>query len=515
MNKYMLEMRNICKTYEDNGVVALYNASLFVRKGTVHALVGENGAGKTTMMKILCGIEKKNKGHIFLNGKELEPKSAKEAFKAGIGMVQQHFRLIEDFTVAENVVLGKERSGRFGFINRKKIIEDVARLSHESRLELDPELISANLSAGQRQKVEILRTLYRGADLIIFDEPTTVLTEQEIEELFKIMRTLKKHGKTIIFITHKLDEVFKISDEITILRRGKNIASGDINNFDREKISYLMVGEDIDFEKRASKGIKKEAVFKVEDLCIKGRDDLVDEVKGVSFEIAKGEILGIAGIAGNGQLQLVEALAGLKKVSSGKIMLKDREITNLKVREIRDAGLVYIPEDRMNEGASCESSILENIMATKYYKREFSQNGWIDRRKSYTFANKLIKKYEIKASSPFVKLGMLSGGNIQKVIIAREFSSEPEVLIVCEPTWGLDVRSTKFVYDSLCEMRADGKAILLVSSNLDEVLYLADRILVMYKGELVASLENSKELTKSLIGEYMMGLHSKERSEVW
>jgi len=514
MNEYILKMVDICKIYEVNNVIALNNANLLVKRGTVHALVGENGAGKTTMMKILCGIEKKNKGQIFLNGEKLEPKSAKDAFKAGIGMVHQHFRLIEDFTVAENVVLGIEKSGNFGFINKKAIYEDIDRFSRESGLELNPESKVSNLSIGQRQKVEILRTLYRGADLIILDEPTSVLTEQEIRELFNTIKMLQKQGKTIIFITHKLEEVLQVSNEITILRNGKDIASGDIKNFNKQKISYLMVGEDISFEKASNNGVKGEVIFEVKNLCVKGRSNLVDEVRQVSFEISRGEILGVVGVAGNGQLQLVEALAGLKKASSGKIMLKDREITNLKVREIRDAGLVYIPEDRMNEGASCESSILENIMATKYYKKEFSKSGWIDRRKSYTFANKLIKIYEIKTSSPFVKLGMLSGGNIQKVIIAREFSSEPEVLIVCEPTWGLDVRSTKFVYDSLCEMRADGKAILLVSSNLDEVLYLADRILVMYKGEIVASLENSKELTKSLIGEYMMGLHLKERLEV-
>lgn len=510
----MLEMRDIFKTYEDNDVVALDNASLFVREGAVHALVGENGAGKTTMMKILCGIEKKDKGHISLKGKSFEAKSTKEAFNAGIGMVQQHFRLIEEFTVAENVVLGQERHTKFGFVDKKKNSEEVLKLSIESGLELDPELIAANLSAGQRQKVEILRTLYRGANLIILDEPTTVLTEQEIEELFKTIRTLKMQGKTIIFITHKLDEVFKISDEVTILRHGKNIASGDINNFDREKISYLMVGEDIDLERPALNPQKGEVIFRVKNLLVKGINDFENEVKGVSFEIAKGEILGIAGIAGNGQLQLIEALAGLRKVSSGEITLKDEEITNLKVRDIRDAGLAYIPEDRMKQGASCESSILENVIATKYYKSEFSKNGWIDRKKSYTFANKLMKKYAIKAPSPATKVGLLSGGNIQKVIIAREFSSDPEVLIVCEPTWGLDVRSSKFVYDSLLQMRTEGKAILLISSNLDEILYLADRILVMYKGEIIASFENSEKLTKSLIGEYMLGLHLNEKSEV-
>ncbi|OAA26333.1 hypothetical protein AT15_06530 [Kosmotoga arenicorallina S304] len=515
MNEYMLEMRNICKTFEDNNVIALDNASLLVRQGTVHALVGENGAGKTTMMKILCGIEKRDKGHIFLKGKRFEARSAKEAFNAGIGIVQQHFRLIEDFTVAENVVLGQERHAKFGFVNMKKINEEILKLSIESGLEIDPESIAANLSAGQRQKVEILRTLYCGADLIILDEPTTVLTEQEIEELFKTIRTLKMQGKTVIFITHKLEEIFEISDDITILRHGKSIASGPITEFNKKKISYLMVGEDIDFEKPAFKTQKGEVVFRVENLHVKGTNDFTNEVKGVSFEIAKGEILGIAGITGNGQLQLIEALAGLKKVSSGRIMLGDKEITNHEVREIRDAGLAYIPEDRMKQGASCESSIFDNVIATKYYKSEFSKKGWIDRKKSYAFVNKLMKKYTIKAPSPTTKVGLLSGGNIQKVIIAREFSSDPEVLIVCEPTWGLDVRSTKFVYDSLHEMRTEGKAILLVSSNLDEILHLADRILVMYKGEIIASFENSEGLTKSLIGEYMLGLHLKEKSEVF
>lgn len=524
MSEYKIEMRGIHKTFEQNQVVALRDATLFVRKTKVHAVVGENGAGKTTLMNVLCGIEKFDRGSVFLDGQSVFIKSTKEAFKAGIGMVHQHFRLIDDFTVAENIVLGVEKTGRMGFIDKNKIHKEIYQLSNESGLEVSAEARISTLSIGQKQKVEILRMLYRSTDLIILDEPFSVLTEQEIEELFKTIRKLQKQGKTLILISHKLEKVMQIADEITILRNGSNVESGDIANFDKERISYLMVGENINLENTL--GIQQstagrsygDKLFTVEKLTVKQQQDRpadtvvkqMDEVKEVSFEIRAGELLAVVGVAGNGQRALAEGMMGLREVASGKIFLRNRELTHLNVRSIRKNGIVYIPEDRINEGSSTESNIIENILSTKYFYKEYSKKGWINNQHAADSVQSLIDQYGIKASSLYAKIGMLSGGNIKKVILAREFSSQSEVLIVCQPTWGLDVRSTKFVYDTMVKMRTDGKAILLISNNLDEVLYLADRILVMFKGTFVAELENKPGLSKAYIGEFMMGLHLKD-----
>jgi simple sugar transport system ATP-binding protein len=509
MEEYILQMKNIHKIYESNKVAALKGANLLVKKSRIHALVGENGAGKTTMMKILCGIEPKKEGEIVLDGKELNITDPHQGFKHGLGMVHQHFTLIEDFTITENIALGIEKT-KAGFIDQETVEEEIYRLSTESGLIVTPEMKVKNLSIGEKQKVEILRVLYRGAKIIILDEPTSVLTEQETEELFSTIRTLKNQGKTIIFISHKLGEVKKISDDITILRNGKTVESGNIKNYTKEKISYLMVGEKIDIYRKTNFNVKKEkpeTLLEVQNLFINDQEN-VERVSDANITVGKGEIVGIAGVAGNGQLYLTESLMGLVKPRKGRVILCNKDITNLSVRQRREAGLSYIPEDRMRVGVSTSSTVLENVIATRYYKRDFSKKGWLNYGNTSSFVKSLVEKYHIKTPSLNIKVGMLSGGNIQKVIISREFSSDPQVLIVCEPTWGLDVRSIEFVYSSLIKMKEKNKGILLISGNLDEILNLSDRILVMYCGKIVASLKNSSKLTRAEIGEYMMGLRS-------
>ncbi|MFO7881244.1 MAG: ABC transporter ATP-binding protein [Kosmotogaceae bacterium] len=514
MEEYILQLKNIHKIYESNNVAALKGANLLVKRSRIHALVGENGAGKTTLMKILCGIEPKNEGEIFLDGKELNITDPRQGFEYGLGMVHQHFRLIDDFTIAENIGLGVEKT-RFGFVDEKTIEEDICRLSSDSGLIVTPEIKVKSLSIGEKQKVEILRVLYRGAKIIILDEPTSVLTEQETEELFNIIWKLKKQGKTVIFISHKLGEVKKISDDITILRNGKTVASGEAKDLTKKKISYLMVGKEIDIykKKRCLEKIEvTEALLEVKNLYVNDQEN-IERVSKANITVGKGEIVGIAGVAGNGQLYLTESLMGLIKPKEGQIILCNKDITHMSIRQRREAGLSYIPEDRMKVGVSTSSSVLENVLATRYYTKNFSSKGWINLENAHSFVEELIEKYNIKTPSLNINVGMLSGGNIQKVIIAREFSSDPQVLVVCEPTWGLDVRSIEFVYSSLFKMKEKNKGILLISGNLDEILNLSDRILVMYSGRIVASLENSNKLTRAEIGEYMMGLHSKDEKE--
>ncbi|KUK93082.1 MAG: ABC transporter related [Thermotogales bacterium 46_20] len=506
MDDLALVMTGISKTYEVNNVRALKNAVFKVKRNTVHALVGENGAGKTTLMKILCGLERADSGRIVLDGKEETIRSARDAFALGVGMVHQHFRLIEDFSVAENVVLGAEPCKRLGVVDRDLSRKQVEELARRSGLRINPSEKVSRLSIGQRQKVEILRVLNRGADIVILDEPTSVLTEQEIADLFQAIRRLKENGKTVVFISHKLQEVMAISDEITILREGITIDSGATSSFDAERISYLMVGETVDLRTERPQTVKDELALQVEEVRIHDRGGLAEVVKGVSFDVKKGEIVGIAGVAGNGQLQLVEGLTGLRKLSSGRVLINGKDVSKESTRQRREAGLAYIPEDRIALGTSASASITDNIIVDRYFKSDFSKAGWIRYSFAMTHCRELIHRFDIRSPSVLFPVGLLSGGNIQKVILAREFTSDPSILVVCEPTWGLDVRSIRFVYDRINEMKTKGAGVLLVSSNLDEILTLADRILVMCGGRVVASLANDRALARREIGEYMMGI---------
>lgn len=506
---YILEMLKIRKRYEVNGALALNGAEIRVKQGTIHALVGENGAGKTTLMKILGGIEKKDAGEMRLNGAKVDIRNARHAFSLGIGMVYQHFRLIDDFSVAENVVLGAEITGKLGFISLRDAMSAVNRLLKDTGSVIEPSLKVRELSMGQRQQVEILKLLYRGTDIIILDEPTSVLTEQEIAGLFNVMRRLKAQGKTIIFISHKLQEVMTMSDAITVLRKGRTVLTGKAAVLNAKGIAYAMVGEEIPLEIKTIKGLPmpKRTILHVQDLHVKDRKGLVEKVRGIAFDVRAGEILGIAGVAGNGQKELAEALFGIRKPSSGSVSIDGKDVGFSSIRAHRENGMAYIPDDRTGEASCATSSIVENVIADRYYKPVLSHRSWINISAARRLAEHLVREYDVRASSVYFTTGMLSGGNIQKIILAREFSSNPQALIICEPTWGLDVRSTNFVYDRLMEMKVQRKAMLLISSNLDEILSLSDRILVIYKGKIVADLNNIAALTKAIIGEYMMGLH--------
>ncbi len=506
MDDLVLVMTGISKIYEVNSVRALRNAVFEVKRNTVHALVGENGAGKTTLMKILCGLERADSGRIILNGKEETIKNPRDAFAFGVGMVHQHFRLIEDFSVAENVVLGAEPCRSLGIVDRNLSRKQVEALADSSGLRIDPSEKVSRLSIGQRQKVEILRVLNRGADIVILDEPTSVLTEQEIADLFQTIGRLKANGKTVVFISHKLQEVMAISEEITILREGITVDRGATSSFDAKKISYLMVGESVELRTGRPKAAEDELALQVEDVRIHDRGGLAEVVKGVSFDVKRGEIVGIAGVAGNGQLQLVEGLTGLRKLSSGRVLIDGKDVSEESTRRRREAGLAYIPEDRITLGTSVSASITDNILVDRYFKPDFSRAGWIRYSSARSHCREMIQRFDIRTPNVQFPVGLLSGGNIQKVILAREFTSAPSILVVCEPTWGLDVRSIKFVYDRINEMKAKGVGVLLVSSNLDEILTLADRILVMCGGRVVASLSNDGVLARREIGEYMMGI---------
>lgn len=506
MDSYSIEMKDIGKVFESNRTVALDHTNLRVAKGSIHALVGENGAGKSTLMKILCGLERKNAGEIFIGGIHKDIKSVKDAYDNGIGMVNQQFRLIEDYTVAENILLGVEKINRWGFINQRESLRRVQALMGTSCLSLPPETIVSELTMGQRQLVEILRILNRSVDILVLDEPTSVLIPQEIQRLFLIIRELKTQGKTIVFISHRLEEVFEICDRITILRNGRDIAEGPISGFDKKQVSFLMIGEYPGALNTKRPAKDNPVLLKVENLSVRDVHGKTEVVRSANLAVRQNEITALVGVSNNGKQELVEALVGLRRVASGNICLRDRELTGKTVRDFRKAGIAYIPEDRTGVGASISSSILDNIIATKLYGIPYSKRGWINRKIARKNAESLVREYRIKGSAIQASLDTLSGGNVQKVILAREISSDPSVLILCEPTWGLDHRSSDYIYKRLAELAGSGKAVLIVSSYLDEVMFLADRIFVIYKGEIIAELENAATLTKTTIGELMLGL---------
>lgn len=514
MQDLLLEMSNIHKTYRVNNVVALKGAELRVQEGTVHSLVGENGAGKTTLMKILCGNEEKDKGKIIVDEEQVEISDPQEAFDHGIGLVHQHFKLIGSFTVLENILLGVEHT-KSGLVDKQSARHDVEALTRESGLSVKLDKKVQDLDISERQKVEILRVLYRGARIIILDEPTSVLTKQETQDLFNTIEMLRERNKTLIFISHKLEEVKEIASEVTILREGQTVARGPCSKFSKEEMSYKMVGEKIDFDRDislASPNNDEDPLLRIRNLTVKGEGG-IEKLKGLNIDVKRAEITGIAGVAGNGQLQLAHGIAGLIPISEGEVRLGSVELTDLSPRERREAGLSYIPEDRISLGSSVDSSVTENILATRYHQDKFSNRGLINYDKAYTFAQKLVNDYEIKTSSLNERVGMLSGGNIQKVVLARELGGDPEALLVCNPTWGLDVQSTKFIYKSLIEKQKENTATLLISSNLDELFQLSTRILVIYEGEIKVSFDEVDKLTKAEVGEYMMGLHGEKAKE--
>jgi general nucleoside transport system ATP-binding protein len=495
----LLELRGITKRFP--GVVANDGVDFDLRKGEVHALLGENGAGKSTLMNILYGLYHPDEGEFRLNGKPLRINSPREAIDAGIGMVHQHFMLIPVMTVAENIVLAAEPT-KGPFLDESEAEERVRELSERFGLAVRPDARIESISVGMQQRVEILKALYRGAEILILDEPTAVLTPQESSELFEIIESLKAEGKSIIFITHKLNEVLEIAERITVLRRGKTIDTVPRKGATEEGLARLMVGREVILRVDKGKAEPGEPLLTVEDLYVDDERGL-EAVRGISFEVKAGEIVGIAGVDGNGQSELIDAITGLRRAKAGRISVGHRDLTHDSPRECLDAGVGHIPEDRQLRGLVLDFSLAENIALHDYREEPDSKYGWLFPGRLIARARTLLKEFDVRGGGPETRAAALSGGNQQKVIVAREVSRDPSVLVAAQPTRGLDVGAIEFVHRRLVDERDEGRAILLVSFELDEVLSLSDRILVIYEGKLVA--EYSPDVSEEEIGLAMVG----------
>jgi len=499
-DELVLEMRDIRKEFP--GVVANDGVSFDVRRGEVHALLGENGAGKSTLMNILYGLYRPDAGETRLHGKPVTFASARDAMQAGIGMVHQHFMLIPVMTVAENIVLGAEPTRSGGLFDERAAAERVRDISTRFGLAVEPEQRVEQISVGQQQRVEILKALYRGAELLILDEPTAVLTPQEAEELFAIIRALREQGTSIIFISHKLNEVLEIADRITVLRRGKTIETVPRAGATEESLARAMVGRDVLLRVDKQPATPGETMLEVEDLLV--RDDRgIAKVRGVTFSVRAGEIVGIAGVEGNGQSELVEAITGLRRAESGRIAVAGQEHRHASAREMLDSGVGHIPEDRHRRGLVLDFTIAENIALHDYAKPPDSKWGWLFPARLVSRAAQLIREFDVRGGGPLTRVRGLSGGNQQKVVAAREISRDPKVLIAAQPTRGLDVGAIEYLHRRLVAERDRGRAILLLSLELDEILSLSDRILVFFEGEIVG--QHTGDVSEEEIGLEMLG----------
>jgi general nucleoside transport system ATP-binding protein len=500
----VLEMRGIRKEFP--GVVANDDVSFDVRRGEVHALLGENGAGKSTLMNILYGLYRPDGGEIGLNGKPVSFASARDAIQAGIGMVHQHFMLIPVMTVAENIVLGIEPHTGL-LLDENTAEQRVRELSEQFGFAVDPTALISDITVGQEQRVEILKALYRGADLLILDEPTAVLTPQEAGELFEIVRSLQADGKSIIFISHKLNEVLEIADRITVLRRGKTIETVPRAGATEESLARAMVGREVLLRVDKKPAEPGDVLLAVHDLHVHD-DRRIEKVRGISFDVRGGEIVGIAGVDGNGQTELIDAITGLQKIESGQVTIAGRDLSHASARAALDAGIGHIPEDRQRRGLVLEFSIAENIALHDYAKPPDARYGWLFPRRMIDRARQLIREFDVRGGGPFTRAGGLSGGNQQKVVAAREIARDPKVLIAAQPTRGLDVGAIEYLHRRLVAERDEGRAILLISLELDEILSLSDRILVIYEGEIVG--EHTGAVSEDQIGLEMLGGRERE-----
>ena len=502
MENYAVEMLNIRKEF--NGLVANDNITLQLRKGEIHALLGENGAGKSTLMSILFGLYKPEKGTIKKDGVEIKINGPKDANKYNIGMVHQHFKLVEVFSVIDNIILGVEQT-KFGFIQKKEAREKIQKLSEQYGFQIDLDAKVEDISVGMQQRVEILKMLYRDNDILIFDEPTAVLTPQEIEDLLKIMKNLANSGKSILFITHKINEILAIADRCTVLRKGKYIGTVDIKDTDKEKLSEMMVGRKVNFKVDKKDAQLGEKILEVKNLVMPSIHKNKNSVNNVSFDVHAGEIVCIAGIEGNGQTELAYGITGLDKIKSGSITLNGKEIHNINIKKRNKLGLAYIPEDRHKHGLVLDFSLENNLVLKKFKENKFQFHGLIRQNEIRRFSDDLIQKFDVRSSQGAITVARtMSGGNQQKAIIARELDLDPELLIAVQPTRGLDVGAIEYIHKRLVEQRDLGKAVLLISLELDEVMNLSDRILVMYEGEIVGELD-PKTTTFNELGLYMSG----------
>ena len=504
MSEYVIEMLNITKRFP--GIVANDNITLQLKKGEIHALLGENGAGKSTLMSVLFGLYQPEEGEIRKDGKKVDIQDPNDANELGIGMVHQHFKLVECFSVLDNIMLGVETTTKGGFLKKDEVRKKVVELSEKYGLSVDPDAKIENITVGMQQRTEILKMLYRDNEVLIFDEPTAVLTPQEINELMVIMKNLAAEGKSILFITHKLAEIMAVADRCSVLRKGKYIGTVDIKDTTPEKLSAMMVGRDVNFVVDKKPAKTGDVVLSVRNMTVASKQNKNNAVNHVSFDVRRGEIVCIAGIDGNGQSELVYGLSGLEPVKEGTITMNGQDITNMPIRRRITSGMSHIPEDRHKHGLVLDYSLEDNIVLERYFEPQFTNRfGFLKRKEIRKYANRLIKQYDIRSGQGTVtKVRSMSGGNQQKAIIAREIDNDPKFLIAVQPTRGLDVGAIEYIHKQIVAERDAGKGVLLVSLELDEVMNVSDRILVMYEGEIVGEFDPKKVSVEEL-GLYMAG----------
>ncbi|EMB96882.1 ABC transporter ATP-binding protein [Streptococcus mutans] len=508
MAQHVIEMREITKKFDD--FVANDHINLDLRKGEIHALLGENGAGKSTLMNMLAGLLEPTSGSIKINGSSVTIDSPSKSAQLGIGMVHQHFMLVEAFTVTENIILGNEVV-KNGILDLKKAGQEIKALSEKYGLAVDPNAKIADISVGAQQRVEILKTLYRGADILIFDEPTAVLTPSEIQELMTIMKSLVKEGKSIIVITHKLDEIRSVADRVTVIRRGKSIETVEVSGTTSQDLAEMMVGRSVSFTIEKTPTKPKETILSIKDLVV-NENRGIPAIKGLSLEVKAGEIIGIAGIDGNGQSELVQAITGLRKIKSGHLTIKGQDVTKLSTRKITELSVGHVPEDRHRDGLILELTMAENLALQTYYKDPLSHNGVLNYSKINEHGRHLMQEFDVRGANELIPAKGFSGGNQQKAIIAREVDRDPDLLIVSQPTRGLDVGAIEYIHKRLIAERDEGKAVLLVSFELDEILNLSDRIAVIHDGQ-IQGIVTPETTNKQELGILMAG-GSIEREEV-
>ncbi len=510
----MLSMEHITKIYE-NGFVANSDVNFSVRRGEIHGLVGENGAGKTTLMKVLFGQETPEEGRILIGGEERKMESPLDALEYGIGMVHQHFMLVDNLSVTDNMLLGVEPVKGGIVYDRKEARRRVIEVSQKYDLDVDPDAIVGDLSVGYKQRVEILKILIRGAKLLLLDEPTAVLTPQEIKELFVQLKKLKEQGFSIVFISHKLNEVREICDRITVLRLGKSIGTADMANITEDDITKMMFNRDVKFKIDKAPAKPQETVLKVRDLSFKDAQGK-DTVCHVSFDVRAGEILGVAGVEGNGQAELADMIAGLLPIQSGDVLVNGRSLKSAKsIREIREMGVSLMHQDRMTYGASKEQSIEENIVADRYYQKRYKKFGLLNWKKVRQDSKAYVKEFVVKCEGPGAAVKTLSGGNIQKVVAAREFTADAKFMLVCHPTRGIDVGAAEVIRKKIVALRDEKQtATLLFSADLGELLSISDSLVVMYGGRIVAYFPDAGQVNEQTLGEYMLGVKKQSDAEI-
>ncbi len=504
MSDYVIEMLGIRKEFP--GIVANDDITLQVKEGEIHAILGENGAGKSTLMSILFGLYHADRGVIRVRGREVRINSPNDANDLGIGMVHQHFQLVHNYTVTENIILGKEG----GFVlDTRQAGKKIKALSEKYGLNIDPDSVIENITVGMQQRVEILKMLYRDANILIFDEPTAVLTPQEIDELMEIMRSLAKEGKSIILITHKLAEIKAVAERCTVIRRGKLIGVVDVASTSVDEMAAMMVGRQVNFKVEKTPARPGSCVLSIQDLCVMNNKKVLG-VKNFSLDVYAGEIVGIAGVDGNGQSELIEAITGLRPAESGKVMLLGQDITRASIRERNEAGIGHIPEDRQKRGLVLSETLCDNFIIKDFDKAPFSRYGFLNRKEIRSYSSKIVEQYDVRSGEGVDSLaGKLSGGNQQKAIIGREVTADPELLIAVQPTRGLDVGAIEFIHRALVRHRDNGKAVLLVSFELDEIFNLSDRIAVINAGQLI-DIVNTSETDEYAVGLMMAGIKKGE-----